>query len=276
MVINSPSPYPAWTSQLQDCWLSGLALYRWRGPPLPLSALTVLFIAEQVSPSGPSVKEKVPIRPLYKKHEFPRSGVPPAWPVAMLPPSSRFCLLAGHEAVSILGRRSFWMRPVKVLAMVLKAAGFGGWRDRIKAIYAQEVQSWHRRIHCILVPAAEVALWPQCHLKWLLGFANSRPATSETVPLGSFPCNCLPAPQIQVCIQMPPRRITRGAEGRTAKGAVSFCGSVVFLSCPQGIRDPSSAWEGVCKIKSSAAKAGNAMESRLGMLFEYSLFNHHN
>lgn len=143
------------------------------------------------------------------------------------------------------------------LGHVLKAAGFGSWRDRTKAIYAQEVQSWHRRIHCILVPAAEVALWPQ----WLLGFANSHPATSETVPLGSFPCNCLPAPQIQVCIQMPPRRITRGAEGRTAKGAVSFCGSVVFLSCPQGIRDPSSAWEGVCKIKSSAAKAGNAMET---------------
>lgn len=77
----------------------------------------MLFIAEQVSLSGPSVKEKVPIHPLYKKHEFPRSGVPPAWPEVMLPPSSRFCLLAGHEAVSILGRRSFWMRPVKVLAM---------------------------------------------------------------------------------------------------------------------------------------------------------------
>ena len=117
------------------------------------------------------------------------------------------------------------MRPVEILAVVLNAVEFGGWRDRTEAVYAQEVQSWHRRGRCILVPAAEAALWPWCYPK--AGF-------SWVFPLQ------LP-PQIHVCIHIWPRRAARGGKGTMVTAAVSFCGSVVLLSCPQGMGDSGTA-----------------------------------
>lgn len=155
-------------------------------------------------------------------------------PAMMLPPSSHSCPLTGQPNWLHLG-------PAQLLDeasedVVLKAAGFGGWRDRTKAVYAQEVQSWHGGGRCILVPGAEAALWPRRRLEWVLGFANSHPSTSGMVSLGSFSCNCPPKSMSAS------KRSHAEWQRRTANAVVSFCGSVVFPSCPQGTGDPGSAW----------------------------------
>lgn len=159
------------------------------------------------------------------------------------------------------------------LSSGFKSCGIRWLETQDKSHLCQKVQSWHCRGHCILVPAAEAALWLPCHLEWVLGFANSAPCNLGVGFSQVFRLQL--SPQIHVCIQIWPCQMARGGEGRLVTAVVSFCGSVAFPSCPQGMGD-SRIGEGVCEIKSSAGKARNAMETQLGMLFEYSLLNHHN
>lgn len=83
-------------------------------------------------------------------------------------------------------------------------------------------------------------------------------------------------------LQLPPKSMAAfksscaKLQGTTANTRIVIPRSAVFLSCftlrfsclPRG--------KGVCEVKPPAANAGKAMKTRLGRLWEYSLFNYHN
>lgn len=104
----------------------------------------------------------------------------------------------------------------------------------------------------------EAALWAQ----YLLSFGNSPPEASKMISLGSLQ---QPPPKSMAASKSSCTKL----QGRTANTRLQFLG--LQFSCP-ALRFTR---QGVCEIIPPAAKAGKAMKTQLGMLWEYSLFNYH-
>lgn len=104
----------------------------------------------------------------------------------------------------------------------------------------------------------EAALWAQ----YLLSFGNSPPEASKMVSLGSLQ-QPPPNPWLH------PNPAVPNCKGEQQTPGLQFLG--LQFSCP-ALRFTR---QGVCEIIPPAAKAGKAMKTRLGMLWEYSLFNYH-
>lgn len=86
--------------------------------------------------------------------------------------------------------------------------------------------------------------------------------------LSSFHATSPTDPWLQLNPAVPNCRGEQQTPGLQFLGLQFSCPALRFSCLPRG--------EGVCEIKPAAAKAGKAMKTPIGMLWEYSLFNYCN